>query len=157
MLKLLAVTNDCRKHTLLAVDLPGIPQVPVFPVRIDRSLRSHQYLPVVRRFPWWSLRYAPAAAQYALPFYLANLGLTLQGRYPTKSASSHMPTATYIRTSADNADVRQTSTVRQVKNLMNTLVSGCASDVADCKDLVALQEVAFSDVPSSRVEIAKAG
>ena len=68
-----------------------------------------------------------------------------------------MPTATYIRSSTDNADIRQTSAVGQVKNLMNTLVSCCAADVADCKDLVALQEIAFGDVPSSRVEIAKAG
>jgi hypothetical protein len=40
---------------------------------------------------------------------------------------------------------------------MNALVSSRTTNVADCKDLVALQEIAFSDDPSSRVEIAKAG
>lgn len=68
-----------------------------------------------------------------------------------------MPDTTYIRTSTDYADIRQTSPVSQVKDLMDTLVSGRTSNIADRKDLVALQEVALSDDPSSRVEIAKAG
>lgn len=106
MLKLLAVTASSRKHTLLVVDLPGIPQVPVFPVPIDRSPRSRQYLPVVPRFPLWSLQYAPVTAQCALPFCLANLELTLRGRCPKRSASSQIPPATYIRSSTDNADIR---------------------------------------------------
>lgn len=40
---------------------------------------------------------------------------------------------------------------------MNALVSSRTTNVADCKDLVALQEIAFGDDSSSRVEIAKAG
>lgn len=155
--EMLAVTIDSRKHTLLVVAPPNIPQIPAFLARIDHSPQNPRFLPVIPLSPWWPFRYAPTAAQYVLPFCLANLELTLRGRCPTKSASSHMPSATYIRSSTDNADIRQTSTVSQIKNLMDTLVSGCTSDIADCKDLVALQEIAFGDVPSSRVEIAKAG
>jgi hypothetical protein len=40
---------------------------------------------------------------------------------------------------------------------MNTFVSGCTSNVADCEDLIAFQEITFSDDSSSRVEISKAG
>jgi hypothetical protein len=60
-----------------------------------------------------------------------------------------MPTVTHIRASTDYSDIGQTSTIGQVKDLMNTLVSGGTSYVADCEYLIALEEIAFSDDPSS--------
>jgi hypothetical protein len=63
---------------------------------------------------------------------------------------------TYVRSCADNSDIRQLSPFSKSEHALDPFIRHSSANVADNKYLVAFQEKSFGDASSSRVQVAKA-
>lgn len=95
---------------------------------------------------------------FAFPVFLGLFRfyvLTLNVSRSRQSDSYMGGVFTHIRPGAYDAHVRERCLVGQVYDCRHTFIRGGTDDVADGKDLVAVQDISFGDSATGRVDIAE--